>query len=637
MSEKWVRDRRVAIFRENLGASTALPPYVIGLLLAGCGGGGGGAAPTTLTASVSGLVFDGPVRGATVWLDTNLNNRIDPDDDIRVGVTGADGRYSYSLQLPAEHVSGGRPNKPLIVDLTGARDIEAPNTPLAGTWRAPVGSTIISPLTEFIVATEKTPLELAEMLNLPESVDVRHFNPYSEQDSEDSRKVLVAGQVVAAEIVSMQNGGGASVAFSPEFIEALPNMVDERLPPNFDVPTGKSIVKRAGDTIVYYLNATDPDEGDMLEFVFPDIGMIQSGAVTYDSGNILATSDYGTATAPTVIGTLRFVGNALSASPKFAGLIFTPNEAAFDNLALGTSESFTVRIEARDDSELSPHATQDVTFTIARFTPVEVRHSFSRSTDNEDIITEENTTTRITLAEQPGDGGDIRLGRFRAWLPDDNRLNEPDIFNERNELIKPSDGVFGETGNAMTYIDENDNGMLDDDDTVHNLAPGGVAFWRNTPSHFGGWQYGINPFKLLGAGKDLIHVVPVAFDPADSIDYAPPEMDVRLIFIIERGDAVVDEGGTHTISMSELNNEGATYTITTAPSHGTLFRDGEALDVDDTFTQADIQTVIDDNPINLISYEHDGSETTTDNFDYELGDGTTGSFDFAVSPVNDVM
>ena len=83
----------------------------------------------------------------------------------------------------------------------------------------------------------------------------------------------------------------------------------------------------------------------------------------------------------------------------------------------------------------------------------------------------------------------------------------------------------------------------------------------------------------------------------------------------------VDEEGSGTIGSADLmlydaDNTAAdlTYTITTATAYGDLMLDGQALDVDGTFTQQDIND-------NLLTYEHDGSETTEDSFEFDFTDG----------------
>ncbi len=101
----------------------------------------------------------------------------------------------------------------------------------------------------------------------------------------------------------------------------------------------------------------------------------------------------------------------------------------------------------------------------------------------------------------------------------------------------------------------------------------------------------------------------------------------------------LSEGGTATITSSELatsdvDNTAAqlTYTVDAVPTNGTVYLSGVALNAGDTFTQADIDG-------GLITYTHDGSETTGDSFDFTVDDGagtsTSSTFNFTVTPVND--
>ena len=105
------------------------------------------------------------------------------------------------------------------------------------------------------------------------------------------------------------------------------------------------------------------------------------------------------------------------------------------------------------------------------------------------------------------------------------------------------------------------------------------------------------------------------------------------------GGSTVLEGGTGTITAAQLSYDDSdtdaaaiTYTITTAVTNGTLFRDGVTLGLNATFTQADIDN-------GLVTYTHDGGETASASFGFSISDGTTTtagqSFAFTVTPVND--
>jgi hypothetical protein len=104
--------------------------------------------------------------------------------------------------------------------------------------------------------------------------------------------------------------------------------------------------------------------------------------------------------------------------------------------------------------------------------------------------------------------------------------------------------------------------------------------------------------------------------------------------------AMVSEGSTgNTLStaMLQTTDEDHTaaqlvYTIDTLPVNGILRLNGTALALNDTFTQADIDA-------GNVSYDHDGSQTVADAFDFTVDDGTgtdlTSTFSFTVSNVND--
>ena len=95
----------------------------------------------------------------------------------------------------------------------------------------------------------------------------------------------------------------------------------------------------------------------------------------------------------------------------------------------------------------------------------------------------------------------------------------------------------------------------------------------------------------------------------------------------------VSEGGANTIATANLEVTDAdnilselAYSVTSGPANGTL-------SLGATFTQADIDA-------NLVRYQHDGSETTSDTFDFTVSDGAGGgigatTFNITVIPVND--
>ncbi|MGI0487175.1 cadherin-like domain-containing protein [Pantanalinema rosaneae CENA516] len=102
----------------------------------------------------------------------------------------------------------------------------------------------------------------------------------------------------------------------------------------------------------------------------------------------------------------------------------------------------------------------------------------------------------------------------------------------------------------------------------------------------------------------------------------------------------LSEGATSTIANTVLrvtdpDNTTAQlrYTLTNTPTSGNLRLNGTNLTANQTFTQADVDA-------GRISYRHNGSETTSDSFVFNVSDGAGGStgtrvFNISVTPVND--
>jgi parallel beta-helix repeat protein len=75
------------------------------------------------------------------------------------------------------------------------------------------------------------------------------------------------------------------------------------------------------------------------------------------------------------------------------------------------------------------------------------------------------------------------------------------------------------------------------------------------------------------------------------------------------------------------------YTLTTDVGNGELRLSGTLLAASDTFTQEDVD-------LGRVTYDHNGSQTTSDLFLFSVTDGTTtlnDQFDFAVTPVSDAV
>ncbi|BDW93756.1 hypothetical protein MACH07_25880 [Flagellimonas marinaquae] len=104
--------------------------------------------------------------------------------------------------------------------------------------------------------------------------------------------------------------------------------------------------------------------------------------------------------------------------------------------------------------------------------------------------------------------------------------------------------------------------------------------------------------------------------------------------------SALSEGGTDIISSTELDFDDAeeadtdiTYTLDSTPSNGILRNNTTPLLAGGTFTQDDLNN-------NRIDYVHNGGNTTSDSFQFDVSDGQGGSvdnqtFSFTIAAIND--
>jgi len=103
----------------------------------------------------------------------------------------------------------------------------------------------------------------------------------------------------------------------------------------------------------------------------------------------------------------------------------------------------------------------------------------------------------------------------------------------------------------------------------------------------------------------------------------------------------LDEGEEAFISKQELqatdedNSSGElNFEVVQLPVNGSLNKDGQTMGLNDLFTQKDINQ-------DRISYQHDGSETTGDSFQFQVGDGMAtlnkATFELTINQVTGVI
>ena len=112
-----------------------------------------------------------------------------------------------------------------------------------------------------------------------------------------------------------------------------------------------------------------------------------------------------------------------------------------------------------------------------------------------------------------------------------------------------------------------------------------------------------------------------------------PVLNHNAIVTVLEGAQVVLTAADLDFNDADNADGSVTYTITTLPTNGTVFKNGSSLGLNGTFTQQD---VVD----GRIVFLHDGSETTSAAFGFSVSDGIGGtvtgrSFTFSITPVND--
>ena len=206
----------------------------------------------------------------------------------------------------------------------------------------------------------------------------------------------------------------------------------------------------------------------------------------------------------------------------------------------------------------------------------------------------------------------------------DNQLNGLDLIEQRTHL----GGVNVEGGTFLIAVEVNNNNLgtndidVDDNDIV---------------------ALDVSATEFEGSGSSAA-VASILFED-DSADLnlsggGNGDIDAISIFqdvqrLVNNSALVVDEGASDIIQTSELSTIASgspsdlVYTVTGAPANGQILLSGMAAS---SFTQEDIDN-------NLVSYVHDGSETTFDSFDFEIHIASSlmlaDTFDINVNPVND--
>ncbi len=399
------------------------------------------------------------------------------------------------------------------------------------------------------------------------------------------------------------------------------------------------------NAVVGNLTTTDPDPGDTHTYSLIDdasgrFAIIGNQLVVAD-GSLL---DFETNTSHSITINTQDAGG-LNYQETFTIAINDVNEMPVANNDTATTDednSTTINVLANDSDE------DGDTLTITGVTG----STGSVTIDGDNIVYNPNGQFESLNA------GETATDTFTYTVSDGNGLTDTAsvtvTINGVDEVINNQAPV---ANNDTATTDEDNNVTInvltnDTDEDGDTLTITGVTGSTGSVT-IDGDNIIYNPngqFESLNAGETATDIftytvsdgnglndtatVTVTINGVDEvINNQAPVLDTNNGLTVDE-DAVGNITATQ-LQVTDADNTAAeiTYTITDVTDNGNLFLDGTTLALNDTFTQADINN-------NRLTYDHDGSETTSDSFNFTVTDGAGGSvgssmFDITVNPVND--
>ena len=312
---------------------------------------------------------------------------------------------------------------------------------------------------------------------------------------------------------------------------------------------------------------------------------------TTDVDNIAAQLTY-TVTAATGNGTLRLSGTALGVSDTFTQADIDAGNVTYDhNVSETVSDSCSFDVD--DGAGTNSSGTFNITVT-----PVNDEEVLATNTGT--TVNEASTGNVITTA----------------------MLETTDVDNSAAQLTYT---VTAATGNGTLRLSGTALGVSDTF-TQADIDAGNVTY-DHDGSETVSDSFNFNVDDGTGAnssGTFNITVTPVNDEEVLATNAGTTVNEASTGNVIT----------TSMLETTDVDNTAAqlTYTVTAATGNGTLRLSGTALGVSDTFTQADIDA-------GNVTYDHDGSETVSDSFNFNVDDGagtnSSGTFNITVTPVND--
>jgi hypothetical protein len=236
----------------------------------------------------------------------------------------------------------------------------------------------------------------------------------------------------------------------------------------------------------------------------------------------------------------------------------------------------------------------------------------------------DSQTTSDSFAFTLSDGVNTVPGTFSITV---NPINDPPIINT-NAGLTVGEGDSGVITSAVLSASDVDNTPAQLTYTITSGPSNGAVQASGSPvSSFTQAQINTNSVSYVHDGSETIsdsfaftlsdgtNTVTGTFNIAVTSENDPPVINTNTGLTLDEGAAAPITSGQ--LSAIDPDNTPAqlTYTITTPPINGEVRVGGSPAN---SFTQAEINA-------GSVSYQHDDSETTADNFNFTLSDGAGGS------------
>jgi VCBS repeat-containing protein len=378
----------------------------------------------------------------------------------------------------------------------------------------------------------------------------------------------------------------------------------------------------SGENVIWFMNGTDR-VSDLFLFTQSDTGW-QSFAAPGRRAPALRDLAGNTAAAALNIGPLN--GNGL-----YRGTISASNPTDFYQFTLPNSSQIALTFAGATGGDLA--ADLDVVLSNATGTlTVNLNQTaLTPQSFTTNLLPAGTYTVRVLAKGAAGSGYQLGLNTLPSLISNNPlSLNEGSTQTISSASLLVTDGAKPPA--AITY-----SVVTAPNATAGVLALGGASLvvgstftqadinagrltYRQNGSETPSTDNFVFSVSNGGSGALLGTIPPTTFSVSFLPTNDPPTLlSTNFGLTLSEGAALAVTSALLSATDSEQAPTQLIYTITSAPTNGSILRSGIALSVGGTFTQADVDAGT------LVTYSHNGSEALSDGFTFSLTDGAGGS------------